>query len=137
MNFVNSTLFQFLGLGQCCLQFKYGYIFLFLYFYFLIFFLHIPYPACRHITSFFLSPYPFPELLYTVIRWCFFYHNVVFLFLYRIFPYFAIKSCLRQMLAVSEITSVQSWLSSFPDSFADLTGINISVRFVSSISVSI
>ena len=26
--------------------------------------LHIPYPARRHITSSFLSPYPFPELFY-------------------------------------------------------------------------
>ena len=47
---------------------------------FLISFLHIPYPACRHITSFFLSPYLFPELFYTVLRWCFFYHNLAFLY---------------------------------------------------------
>ena len=45
---------------------------------FLISFLHIPYPACRHITGFFLSPYPFTGLFCTVLRWCFFYHNLVF-----------------------------------------------------------
>ena len=49
------------------------------------FFLDIPYPACRHITSSFLCPYLFPELYYTVLRWCFFYHN------WMIFPYFSIE----------------------------------------------
>ena len=47
----------------------------FLFLYFLITFLHIPYPACRHITSFFLSPDPFLTFLY---RWCFFYYNFHF-----------------------------------------------------------
>ena len=62
-------------------------VFPFLFFYFLIFFLHIPYPACRHITSFFFSPYPFPGLFYTDLRRCFFYHNLVFSYriFYRIF----------------------------------------------------
>ena len=62
-------------------KFKYGYVFPFLFFYFLIFFLRIPYPAPRHITGFFFSPYPFPELLCTTLRWCFFYHNLVSHFL--------------------------------------------------------
>ena len=65
------------GLGQCCLQFKYAYVFPFLLFYFLISFLHISYPACRHITRFFLFPYPFSELFYNVLRWCFFYRNLI------------------------------------------------------------
>ena len=78
--FVSSRWFPFLWLYQCCLQFKYGYVFAFLFVYFLISFLHIPYPACRHTTSFFLSPYLFPELFYTVLRWCFFYHNLAFLY---------------------------------------------------------
>ena len=39
--------------------------------------------SLRHITSFFLSSYPFPELFYTIFRWCFFYHNLFF-------PYFSI-----------------------------------------------
>ena len=46
--------------------------------YFLIFFFRIPYPGCRHIAIFFFSPYLFPELFYTVLRWCFFYHSLVF-----------------------------------------------------------
>ena len=28
--------------------------------------------------AFFLSPYPLPELFYTVLRWYFFYHNLIF-----------------------------------------------------------
>ena len=55
-------------------------VFPFLFFYFLIFFIHIRYPACRHITCFFLSPYPFPELFDTVHRWLFFFHSLVFLY---------------------------------------------------------
>ena len=53
---------------------------------FLISFLHIPYPACRHITSFFLSPYPISlsrNFLY-FLSWCFFYYNLIFF-------YFSIK----------------------------------------------
>ena len=34
-------------------------------------------PACRYITRVFLSPYLFPELFYTDLRWCFFYYNLV------------------------------------------------------------
>ena len=70
-----------------------------LFFYFLISFLHIPYPACRHITSFFLSPYPFSELFYTALRWCFFYNNFIFFHIYRIFghptgrSHFACRIC--------------------------------------------
>ena len=81
--FVTSRQFPFLRyLSQCCFQFKYGYVFPFLFLYFLISFLHIPYLACRHIVRFFLSPYPFPELFYTVLSWCFFYHDLIF-------PYFS------------------------------------------------
>ena len=53
------------------------------FFYFLIFFPRIPYTGCRHITRFF-SQNTFAEFFYTVLRWCFFYNNLVF-------PYFYIK----------------------------------------------
>ena len=69
---------QFLGLVQCFLNFKYGYVLPFLFLYFLNSFLHITYPTGRHITRFFLSPCAFPEVSYTVLRWCFLYHNLVF-----------------------------------------------------------
>ena len=75
---------RFCSLFSDALQLKYGYIFPFLFLYFLISFLHIPYPACRHLTSFFLFSYPFPELFYTVLRGCFFYHVSVF-------PYFSVE----------------------------------------------
>ena len=53
-------------------------VLLFLFLQLLISFLHITYPAFKHITSFSLSPYPFAEVFYTVLRWCFLYHNLVF-----------------------------------------------------------
>ena len=106
--FVSSRWFPFLWLYQCCLQFKYGYVFAFLFVYFLISFLHIPYPACRHITSFFLSPYLFPELFYTVLRWCFFYHNLAFL--YFSIEFFGIYLedfiCLQNLLRLSNCLSI-------------------------------
>ena len=79
-NFVSSKWFRFLGLDQCCLQFKCGYVFWSLF----IFFLRILYPVWSHITSFFFSSHSFPELFYIVLRWCFFYYNFVF-------PYFSIE----------------------------------------------